>query len=100
MLALLPIHSRKTLWQDPHKGTSVQYLKLNRVNVDYVLEQETARSDISLSLLQRMGSSPKVLQSIKPLYILRQLPFLFREWKDLCVFGFYFNLPKCGGKLL
>lgn len=75
----LSVHSRKTLQQSPCKGTSVKYLKLKRVNLDYVLEQETTEYHISLSQLQGMGDFPEVVPHIKSLYMLRQLPFPIME---------------------
>lgn len=82
---LVPIHSRKTLEQSPHKGMSVKYLVLNRVNPDNVLEQETSKCRISLSQLRWLRSTPEMSQPTKPLYTLRQLPFLFRVWNILCM---------------
>lgn len=71
-ISLLSFHSRKTLQQS--KGTSVKYLKLNRVYLDYILEQERNKY-ISLSQLQGMGNTPELVPHIKSLYMLRQPAF-------------------------
>lgn len=69
-ISLLSVHYKKTLQQSPRKVTLVKYLKFSRVNLDYVLEQERAKYGISLSQLQGMGNTPKMVPHIKSLYML------------------------------
>lgn len=98
---LLPIHSRKTLEQSPHKGMLVKYLVLNRVNPDIVLDQETSKCRISLSQLTVDEKHLWSVTAYKTSIHIETTSFSFPHMEYFVhVFVLNFNLCKCGSKFL